>query len=226
MNFEQLMQKMRELDAPVAEQTVEECGEPMGMTPPMSPAMDDKPDTPAPTMSVNINAHGMDDISELMALLTKVNPDMLNQKDANPMPTLGAEPTIASIASTKPELPPLKMLPLDDIDEPEGDHPEPDADNMGGPSDGDADNEPEADSDSDDKEDKPEKEAFGNSPTGVSDVDYKGVDAAVPSGNDLNKPKKTFGPVAGGDNPMQRNESLQDSIKAELRKRLAEAKAK
>jgi hypothetical protein len=32
-------------------------------------------------MSVNLNAQGMDDIESLMKLMTKVNPDMINQPE-------------------------------------------------------------------------------------------------------------------------------------------------
>ena len=78
MNFNELMQRMRELDAPaVPTAAVEACGDPMGMPPPSIP---NKPDTPPPSMSVNLNAQGMDNIAELMKLMTKVNPDMINQQ--------------------------------------------------------------------------------------------------------------------------------------------------
>jgi hypothetical protein len=115
MNFQDLMNKMRELDAPVAETTVEGCGDPMGMTPPAAE------NTNPPTMSVNLNAQGMDDIAELMKLITKVNPDM--EKPAGNMPSL-----VPPGPSITPSLPPLKMLPDLDAEEPEG-HSEPDADN-------------------------------------------------------------------------------------------------
>jgi hypothetical protein len=255
MNFNDLMAKMRELDQPVPETIqapVEACGD-------MSPApmeMDSKPDTPPPSMSVNINAQGMDDIGELMKLLTKVNPDMINQKDA-PTSPMGMEPTITSIA---PSLPPLKMLP--DLDK-DGPHDEPDADNMGGPSDMDADNMPpmgdldrddkgidkiqksmgdndgdgdhdmdDHDMEKDDEEDgkKDKEEAFANAPEGASGQEYHGMDAAIPDGNDLNRPKKSFsGKPYRGDNPMaagayESKEQLRASIKEELRARLAEAK--
>jgi hypothetical protein len=66
------------------------------------------------------------------------------------------------------------------------------------------------------------KEAYTNEP----DEKYSDVDAVIPDGNDLNKPKKTFPKVAGGDNPMQRMESgdLRAQIRAELMQRLEEAK--
>ena len=155
MNFNELMQKMRDLDQPVGEAAVAECGDMMGGMPP--PSIPNKPDTPPPSMSVNLNAQGLDDIAELMKLMTKVNPDMINQPAPMSMPPISAEPSIMSI---KPPMSgigdlgnldagPLKMLPDLDKDEP---HDEPDADNMGGPSDNDSDNMPPmGDLDSDDK---------------------------------------------------------------------------
>jgi hypothetical protein len=129
------------------------------------------------------------------------------------------------------------MPPVGDLD-----HDEPDADNFGGPSDGDSDNSVDmiqksmGDNDGDGdhdmrdheiekKDDKEEKEAYGNS-LGRSEPSSKGSPFDA-TGDDLNKPKKTFPKVAGGDNPMQRNESkeaLRASIRAELLSRLNEAK--
>jgi hypothetical protein len=263
MNFNELMSKMRELDAPVA--AVEACGDPMGMPPPSIPS---KPDEPPPSMSVNLNAQGMDNIAELMKLMTKVNPDMINQPAPMSMPPMSAEPSIMSI---KPPMSgigdlgnldagPLKMLP--DLDK-DGPHSEPDADNIGGPSDNDSDNMPpmgdldrddkgidsiqkamgdqdgdgdhdmdDHDMEKDDKEDgkKDKEEAFGNAPDGAPGQEYHGIDAAIPDGNDLNRPKKSFsGKPYRGDNPMaagayESKEQLRASIKEELRRRLSEAK--
>jgi hypothetical protein len=239
MNFQELLAKMQELDRPATEA----CGDsPMPM--PMSmPPMSDKPDTPPPSMSLNLNAQGMDNIEELMKLMTKVNPDMINQPA--PMSSISIEPMDKPMGG----LPPLKMLP--DMDsEP---HDEPDADNMGGPSDMDADNKPplgdldrddgddvtkdmgdidndgDHDMDDHDAEKKNKDEAFGNSLNG-SEPEYAGVDAAIPDGNDLNKPKKSFsGKPYRGDNPMaagayESKEQLRASIREELLQRLAEAK--
>ena len=264
------MQRMRELDQPVGEAAVDECGGMMSGMPPVSPQIPSKPDEPPPSMSVNLNAQGMDNIAELMKLMTKVNPDMINQPAPMSMPPISAEPSIMSI---KPPMPgigdlgnldagPLKMLPDLDKDEP---HDEPDADNMGGPSDMDADNMPPmGDLDSDDKgidsiqkamgdqdgdgdhdmddhdmekdddeesSKKDKEEAFGNAPIGASGQEYHGIDAAIPDGDDLNKPKKSFsGKPYRGDNPMsagayESKEELRASIKEELRRRLAESKA-
>ena len=258
---------MRELDAPVQaapQVPVEECGEPMGMTPPMR---NEPPHTP-PSISVNLNAQGMDDIESIMRLMTKVNPDMINQPAPMSMPPISAEPSIMSI---KPPMPgigdlgnldagPLKMLPDLDKGAP---HSEPDADNMGGPSDMDADNMPpmgdldkddkgidaiqksmgdndgdgdhdmddhdmEKDDEKDDEKDgkKEKEESWGNGLTGHDDVDYKGLDAAIPNGNDLNKPKQmTKHSYRQGDNPMaMEGEDLRAYVRSELQRRLNEAK--
>jgi hypothetical protein len=225
MNFNDLMAKMRELDqpvpetiqAPVQEAPVDECGD----MPPASMGMDSKPDTPPPSMSVNINAQGMDDIGELMKLLTKVNPDMINQKDA-PTSPMSTEPSIASIA---PSLPPLKMLP--DLDADNDDMPggEKDIEIKGLDQDQDGDH----DMDDHDAEKKDKDEAFGNS-VGDSEPDYKDIGASLPNGNDLNRPKKSFsGKPYRGDNPMaagayESKETLRANIRTELLQRLAEAK--
>ena len=205
MNFNELMQRMRELDQPVDAHTqsapVEECGDMSPMAPPMH-SMNAKPDTPPPSMSLNLNAQGMDNIESLMKLMTKVNPDMINQPQGGmpPMPSL--TPPGPSIMSIKPELPPLKMLPLDMDDK-----------------DSDMD---DKDSDMDDMDDK-KKDEWANSPDGASGPDFKGMDSAVPNGDDLNRSKGTYPKVAGGDNPMQKD-AFRESIRAELQRRLNEAK--
>jgi len=94
MNFNELYKKIYELDKPV----IAECGD-------MGQMMGGGQMPPAhPSMSVNLNAQGMDSIESLLRLMTKVNPDMLSQK--GPEATLTAMPSIASIISTdeKPEM--------------------------------------------------------------------------------------------------------------------------
>ena len=219
MNFNDLMAKMRELDQPVPE-TIQAPVEACGDMPPSPMEMDSKPDTPPPSMSVNINAQGMDDIGELMKLLTKVNPDMINQKDA-PTSPMSIEPSITSIA---PSLPPLKMLPdLDAEQGPEDNKEEPEIKGL------DQDHDGDHDMDDHDAEKKDKDEAFGNS-LGDSEPDYKDISANLPNGNDLNRPKKSFsGKAYRGDNPMaagayESKETLRANIRAELLQRLAEAK--
>ena len=226
MNFQELLAKMQELDRPATEA----CGDsPMPMS---MPPMSEKPDTPPPSMSLNLNAQGMDNIEELMKLMTKVNPDMINQPA--PMSSISIEPMDKPMGG----LPPLKMLPPMDS-EPHG---EPDADNMPPMGDldrddgdevtkamGDIDGDGDHDMDDHDAEKKEKDEAFGNSLNG-SEPEYAGIDAAIPDGNDLNKPKKSFsGKPYRGDNPMaagayESKEQLRAGIRAELMQRLAEAK--
>ena len=226
MNFQELLAKMQELDRPATEA----CGDsPMPRSMPMGmPPMPEKPDTPPPTMSINLNAQGLDNIEELMKLVKSVNPDM--DKPTSPISAISIEPMDKPMG----ELPPLKMLP--DMDS------EPDTDNMPPMGDldrddgddvskamGDIDSDGDHDMDDHDAEKKDKDEAFGNSLNG-SEPEYAGMDAAMPNGNDLNKPKKSFsGKPYRGDNPMaagayESKEQLRASIREELLQRLAEAK--
>lgn len=110
---------MRELDQPATTHVqaesapVEECGEPMmGGMPPMAPPA--APHNP-PSLSVNLTAQGMDDIESIMKLMTKVNPDMINQPMGAPVaePMLTPPgPSISSIGDLgNLDAGPLKMLP-------------------------------------------------------------------------------------------------------------------
>jgi len=96
MDFHSLVAKMGELSKPLTESEVKigECG---GDMTPHNP----------PSMTVSLNANGLDDISSLMRLLVKVNPDMMPKDDKGP--TLAADPNILTISNNHPE--PLKMLP-------------------------------------------------------------------------------------------------------------------
>jgi len=248
MDFNSLMAKMRELDqptptAPVVEAPVEECGEPMMGN--MPPSMADKPHTPPPSMSVNINAQGLDDISELMKLLTKVNPDMINQPSApeiSVMPSITPPgPSISGIGDLGDlDKGPLKMLPDLDKDEPKDgpmDMPVPDAMNKpeikGLDRDGDGDHDMD-DHDMEKKDEKPddkEKEEGFQDATTQPDEQYKDVDYMVNKlAGGMNKPKQSFsGKPYRGDNPMaagayESKDALRNSIRAELQQRLAEAK--
>jgi hypothetical protein len=222
MDFQQLLAKMVELDQPTTETIttptadVDECGS-MGMTPPMA---DQTPPPAHPSMSVNLNAQGMDNIESLMKLMTKVNPDMINQPQGGmpPMPSLtGPGPSIASI---KPELPPLKMLP--DLDADNNDMPggEKDMEIKGLDQDGDGDH----DMDDHDMEKKDKEEAFANS-LGDSEPEEMDMDAVIRNGDDLHKKKSMHRAAAGGDNAMAAESTdLRSQIRAELQQRLAEAK--
>jgi len=234
---------MRDLDQPTTQSmpASEACGDaPMPMS--MPPSMNDQAPPSHPSMSVNLNAQGMDNIESLIKLMTKVNPDMINQPaKMMPMPSMTAMPSLTppgpSISAIGDlgnlDAGPLKMLPDLDMDEP---HDEPDADNMGGPSDGDSDNMPgdnDLDKDSNDRDDQDDggiekdddkKNEYANEP----EEQYKDIDYMVNKlAGGMNGPKGTYPKVAGGDNPMQRVEAvdLRTSIRNELRDRLAEAKS-
>jgi len=70
MDFNSLMAKMRELDQPMAEATVDECSECGGDNPQLTPSSP-TPNTPPPSLSVNLNAQGLDNIAELIKLIAK-----------------------------------------------------------------------------------------------------------------------------------------------------------
>jgi hypothetical protein len=244
MDFNQLLAKMRDLDQPTTQSmpATEACGDaPMPMS--MPPSMNDQAPPAHPSMSVNLNAQGMDNIESLIKLITKVNPDMINQPaKMMPMPAMTAMPSLTppgpSISAIGDlgnlDAGPLKMLPDLDIDEP---HDEPDADNMGGPSDNDSDNMPgdndlDKDSsdqgddgdDSDMEKDDDKKNEYANEP----EEEYKDIDYMINKlAGGMNGPKGTYPKVAGGDNPMQRVEAvdLRTSIRNELRNRLSEVKS-
>ena len=236
MDFNQLMARMRELDQPTNEGG---CGMDAPMAPPMSSPMSmPKPDTPPPSMSINLNAQGMDNIESLMKLVTKVNPSM----DKPEMPAM-MPPSISIEPMDKPmgmpplgglgdlDRGPLKMLPdldsdNDDMPGGEMDQDEP-SDDM--PKGLDQDDDGDHDMDDHDMEKKDKDEAFGNS-VADSEPTYKTIDDVMNKGDDLNRPKKSFsGKPYRGDNPMaagayESKEQLRAGIRAELMQRLAEAK--
>lgn len=104
MNFTELYKKIYELDKPVIAEGCGDMDQSMSSPAPMPPAH--------PSMSVNLNAQGMDSIESLLRLMTKVNPDMISQK-----PPLVAAPSIAGIIATANE---PEMLPTM-TDEPNND---------------------------------------------------------------------------------------------------------
>jgi hypothetical protein len=207
MDYNKLLQRLAELDQP----TNEACGE---MTAPPLPSSAES--TTPPSMSVNLNAQGMDNIESLLKLMTKVNPDM-----AKPA-SMTADPHPASMLS----------LPVDMDGEEDGDL---DGDKtefaplvaamgkgaagvlsrgvggvMGAASDSDVES----------------REEYANEP----DEEYKDIDYITNKvAGGMNKPQGTYPKVAGGDNPMQKishmeGTELRAAIRAELLQRLAEAK--
>ena len=239
MNFQELLAKMQQLDQPAVESApvvTDECGEmppaPMGNMSSMG-----KPDTPPPSMSVNLNAQGLDNIEELLSLIKAVNPDA--EKPAMPM---GGMPHIEIEPMDKPEggMPklgglgnldsgPLKMLPDLDADNDdkvggEKDHEEDEATDNRDAYQRDFDASQTGFGKPDREDDEGEDESFGNS-VGDSEPEFKGPEASIPNGNDLNKQKKMFPKAQDGDNPMAvEGTDLRSQIRAELLRRLEEAK--
>lgn len=111
MNFNEVYKKIAVIDGVLSESSVQECGE-------MPPAPASAPTQPV-TMSVNLNAQGEENISSLMRLLTKVNPDMMPKSAEMPLPSVGPELTIggpgAKISSPADDIKGdmMKLLPLD-----------------------------------------------------------------------------------------------------------------
>jgi hypothetical protein len=116
MDFNQLLSKMQEIDTtPAAIDTVtDECG--MDMPPMPSPAM--KQDAPPPSMSVNVNAQGMDNIEDMLSLIAK-----LGGAGKADMPSMAPMPPIMPLDKMIPPPGPIDGKPgLGDI-------PDMDADN-------------------------------------------------------------------------------------------------
>jgi hypothetical protein len=207
MDFNQLMARMRELDQPAQAQVqqVEACGDPIMGQPPIGMGNQMPPPPAHPSMSVNLNAQGMDNIESLMKLMTKVNPDMINQPmpkaiEIEPigMPSLTSPgPSISSIGDLgNLDAGPLKMLPDLDKDKP---HDEPDADNMGGPSDMDADNMPPmGDLDSDDGDDGDDVTKAMGDIDGDGDHDMDDHEAEKEEPEEKKKDEEYGNSVAGG----------------------------
>lgn len=241
MNFYDLLSKLNSIESAPVEQITPEGG--CGMSPPgMSPLGSmNKPDVPPPSMSVNINAQGMQNIEDMMKLFTKVNPDMM-PKAPEPMPSMSI---IAPMGGDKPMDPPMpkpinKLLP--DFDAENDDMPggEMDSDyDKDGKLDAhekdhaaekpllrslDLDKDGDHDMDDHDIEKKEKDEAYMNEPEEQEyDVDYMTNKLA----GGMNKGHDTFPKVADGDNPMQKikmGEDLRTKIRNELLKRLEEAK--
>jgi hypothetical protein len=222
MNFNDLMARMRELDQPVAEGQIEECGDMPSMSPMGMPHED-----PKPSMSLNLNAQGLDNIAELMKLMTKVNPDMINQKDTaipTSIPTSN-EPEIEIIPMDKPMAKPMGAPPMADLmktigdieDRPEpdnggkdidgvdiagGDHEEPEDESANPDDSGDdednyrnhgSDNDGAAEDPKGWDDDEEKDEAFGNAPTGAPGPEVKDTDYMVNQlAGGMNRPKQQF----------------------------------
>jgi hypothetical protein len=220
MNFQDLYKKIADIDrTTVTESQVDECGAMPTSMPTSSP-------TQPMTMSINLNAQGENDISSLMRLLTKVNPDMMPKGDTM-LPSVGPELTIGGpgpkMSSPADDIKGdmMKLLPLDkEAAEPEGEEDDDIMTHL---------NKELKPYDDQVAKDKEKGESFQDATT-EPDEEYKDVDYMTNKlAGGMNGPKKTYPKVAGGDNPMQKAQESTDllsQIRAELQARLAETKAK
>lgn len=159
------------------------------------------PNTPPVSMSVNLNAQGIDQIKDLLNLMNKAEgalaPGLVGQSPA-PMPMAMPEPKpmpmAMPIGMDKPEEP--KEPDMKDLIKIAS---EPEAGEKGG-------EEPAGKKEMQDVADEVKglADELKNSPagTGMDEPTYGDLDAAVPSGDDLHKKKDAYPKVAGGDNPM------------------------
>ncbi len=244
MDFQELVRKMTAIDTaqktPVETKT-DECG--MNEMPPMmapnAPDMMQPKEKEEATMNINITAKG-DAIDDVLKLMTKVNPDMINQPEKPEMPTLSIMAPGMDGPMDEPEGPmpkPInKLIPDfdgDNDDMPGGEKDLPkdhDKDHVMIKSldkDGDDDHDmDDHDMEKDDKDDdkKDKEEAWANEP----DEDERSVNYQMTKlQGGMNRRKGTHPKVAGADNPMQKvkeGDDLRASIKAELQKALAETK--
>jgi hypothetical protein len=196
MNFQDLYKKIAEIDR----RPVSECGD--------MPPMMGQPNGQPVTMSVSLNAQGEENISSLMRLLTKVNPDMMPKTGAA-MPAVSPElsiggpgPRVSSAYDDKSEdmltpSPRIRPSSIKNLDrDGDGDH------------------------DMQDHELERHKEESFQDATTEPDEQYKDIDFMNNKlAGGMNRPKNTYPRVANGDNPMQR-------IKEELTAALALYKSK
>lgn len=181
MNFNELYKKINAID-----KGLNECGEPMG-------AMMQSAQTPPPShpsMSVSLNAQGMDNIESLMKLFTKVNPDMMPKGQDTPLPKM-TSPALRIGAA--PNLPAL-----DDSEDDEGKPPRPPMVSV------------------DDAKEEIEDEFRANT---TPEPVYKDASASVPNGNDMHKQKSMYRAAQLGDNPRATEDLLnkvRESLAAEL----------
>lgn len=227
MDFNKILSTLDSINKPSysesTDTSVTECG---GDTTPHSP----------PTMSVNLNANGLEDITSLMRLLVKVNPDMMPKDDKGP--TLVADPNILTIPSNHAE--PLKMLPdPEDFDDEKdegvagaitgGITGMADTKSLSGASTG-----AKIGSEIQDKffDDEKETEAldggFQDANTSNKDTKTYDTDRLIGKSNGIDKEKEMVKhSYKQGDNPMaMKNRDFKESIKLDLQQRLAEIKSR
>lgn len=218
MNFSKLLTKIKDIEQgkkPINE-SLQECG--MGMQP-NTPAI---PSTPPVSMNVNFNAQGIDQIKDLLNLMNKADSPLAPgpvSMPAMPAPTPMSAPIEMPMSVSEPKKEPEGIDSLDSLiknagitakapEKKEADAPEK-AQAEPGTKEVMADVADEIEDMADQLADKNEKkEEYANAP----DEKVAGLDAAVPSGDDLHKEKGAYPKANGGDNAMR----LKDDLKSTL----------
>jgi len=249
MDFHQLLAKLNQIDSRPVGQINDGCGDPP--LAPMPPPTPTTPPPPPPSMSVNLNAQGLDNIEQMMKLFQKVNPDMMPKTPIS-MPVMSTPPALTARPSELSPLKMLpdfdadnddkvggemdiEIEPMDkskgsmitmDLDKDDDEGSQPGGLGASLDRDGDGDHDMDDHSLEPKDDDKDKKEAWANEPNEEEkDIDYMVNKLA----GGMNRSQKTYPKVAGGDNPMQRiasmeGDELRAQIRADLQRRLAEAK--
>lgn len=206
--------EMKKLLNIVSESKINECGMPMENPATMAPPV------PPVSMSVNLNAQGIDQIKDLLGLMNKVDAPLAPGPVAPaamppmPMPTVAPEMPISikAIGGDEPG-PEMGKDPLDDLIKKAGvavKKPEAKPE---------AEKEEEADLSQMADEVRDMADTLANTPA----EKIAGMDAAVPSGDDLHKNKKMYPKAQDGDNPMAVETQLKSTL-MKLYKEMKESK--
>jgi hypothetical protein len=217
MDFNKLFGRIRDIDQgkkTVVKESMVECG--MGMQPSMPPT------APPVSMSVNLNAQGIDQIKDLLNLMNKADsplapgPVPTGAMPPMPMPTVGMDaPLNISKAAPMdmPEPEPMGMDPLDDLVKKAGITMAPKADDSESPA------EKPAPKDAVTKmadDIRMMTDKLANTP----EEEIAGLDAVTGTGDDLHSKGGEAPPVNGGGNPMKK----ESQIKSELMRLYMEMK--
>jgi hypothetical protein len=220
MDFNKLFGRIRDIDQgkkAVVKESMIECG--MGMQPNMPPA------TPPVSMSVNLNAQGIDQIKDLLNLMNKADSPLApgvvptGAMPPIPMPTVGMDAPLniskaAPIDMPEPEAEPMGMDPLDDLVKKAGITMAPKA-----PEKAEGDTAAPAPKDAVTKmadDIRMMTDKLANTP----EEEIADITAVTPTGNDLHSKGGEAPAVNGGGNPMKK----ESQIKSELMKLYMEMK--
>ncbi len=219
MDFNKLFGRIRDIDQgkkTVVKESMVECG--MGMQPSMPPT------APPVSMSVNLNAQGIDQIKDLLNLMNKADsplapgPVPTGAMPPMPMPTVGMDAPLNISKAAPMDMPepeaPMGMDPLDDLVKKAGITMAPKA-----PEKAEGDTAAPAPKDAVTKmadDIRMMTDKLANTP----EEEIAGIDAVTGTGDDLHSKGGEAPPVNGGGNPMKK----ESQIKSELMKLYMEMK--